>query len=292
LEKGDADLVRGLLTIRETKFRKTRIVPLHATAVEALRAYVAARDRIVTTCSCERFFVHDPGYCLAYSTVRTVFRKLCNTLSIKGPVRRPRLHDLRHTFACRRVEQWHDTGVDVTHAIAALSVYLGHAKVTDTYWYLTATPRSDGTSSNAFRGVRSTSREGGAAMTSPRRTPNFATLVQEFFCDRLINQQIVSQHTVAAYRDSFRLLLGFVGRQRQKSPATLSIDDIDAPTVWHSLTIWKRGEPTRFGPATPGLLQFERSSTTPRHATRQLCPWPNESSRFRKNTSIGRCSGI
>jgi len=68
-------------------------------------------------------------------------------------------------------------------------------------------------------------------MTSPRHTPNFATLVREFFCDRLINQQNVSPHTVAAYRDSFRLLLGFVRQHRNKTPATLTIDDIDAPTV-------------------------------------------------------------
>ncbi|MCE9567504.1 MAG: site-specific integrase [Planctomycetes bacterium] len=68
-------------------------------------------------------------------------------------------------------------------------------------------------------------------MTSPPRTPTFATLVREFFCDRLINQQNVSPHTVAAYRDSFRLLLGFVRQHRRKSPATMSMDDIDAPTV-------------------------------------------------------------
>ncbi|MCE9567505.1 MAG: tyrosine-type recombinase/integrase [Planctomycetes bacterium] len=140
LENRDTDLVRGMLTIRETKFRKTRLVPLHPTAIEPLRAYVVERNRIVTNSQCERFFVNDRGLGLPYSTVRTVFRKLCNALTMKATGRRPRLHDLRHTFACRRVEQWYDTGVDVAHAIAALSVYLGHAKVTDTYWYLTATP--------------------------------------------------------------------------------------------------------------------------------------------------------
>ena len=80
------------------------------------------------------------GLGLPYSTVRTVFRKLCDGLGITGTGRRPRLHDLRHTFACRRVEGWYDAGVDLSHAVAALSVYLGHANVTDTYWYLTATP--------------------------------------------------------------------------------------------------------------------------------------------------------
>jgi len=140
LENRDADLVRGLLTIRETKFRKTRLIPLHSTVAESLQVYVVARDWIVPTPQCNRFFVNDGGFELPYWTVRTVFRKLCDALPISATARRPRLHDLRHTFACRRVEQWHDAGIDVAQAIAALSVYLGHAKVTDTYWYLTATP--------------------------------------------------------------------------------------------------------------------------------------------------------
>lgn len=99
------------------------------------------RDRAVPTNQSDRFFVSDHGLALPYSTVRTVFRKLCDDLRIVGPDRpRPRLHDLRHTFTCRRVEAWYDAGVDLDHAVAALSVYLGHAKVTDTYWYVTATP--------------------------------------------------------------------------------------------------------------------------------------------------------
>ena len=54
--------------------------------------------------------------------------------------RAPRIHDLRHTFACRRLLRWYAEGVDLDHAVAALSTYLGHAKVSDTYWYLTGIP--------------------------------------------------------------------------------------------------------------------------------------------------------
>lgn len=82
----------------------------------------------------------DAGLALNYSTIRTGFRSLCDRLRMTGTLRKPRLHDLRHTFACRRVEAWSDAGVDLAHAVASLSTYLGHAKVTDTYWYLTATP--------------------------------------------------------------------------------------------------------------------------------------------------------
>jgi integrase/recombinase XerD len=68
-------------------------------------------------------------------------------------------------------------------------------------------------------------------MTPPRRAPDFATLVRDFFCERLVNQQDVSPHTVAAYRDTFRLLLMFVGERRRRPPAQLSLADLDAPTV-------------------------------------------------------------
>jgi integrase len=140
LARGHVDWDRGWLCVRQTKFRKTRWVPLHPTATAALRAYAELRDRTFPHCDPDRFFVNDRGLPLPYSTIRTVFRGLCNGLRIAGSRRRPRLHDLRHTFACRRIELWSEAGMDVTHAITALSTYLGHAKVTDTYWYLTATP--------------------------------------------------------------------------------------------------------------------------------------------------------
>jgi integrase len=142
LSRDDAELKHGVLTIRETKFRKTRLVPIHPTAISALQTYVRHRDCSVPEPQCDRFFVSEQGRPLAYSTVRTVFGTLRATLDTsRNSVRRkPRLHDLRHTFACRRIELWYETGIDVDHAISALSVYLGHAKVSDTYWYLTATP--------------------------------------------------------------------------------------------------------------------------------------------------------
>lgn len=140
LARCDVDSARGLLTVRETKYRKTRLVPLHPTAVAALRAYGELRDRTRTAGESDRFFVDGRGRPPAYSTVRTVFRQLCSGLRIAGCRRQPRLHDLRHTFACRRLEAWSAAGTDATRSIVALSTYLGHAKVTDTYWYLTATP--------------------------------------------------------------------------------------------------------------------------------------------------------
>lgn len=141
LATADVDLGRGVLRIRETKFRKSRLVALHPTAVAALKAYVAKRTRLLGTAQADRFFLSDLGRELPYSTVRHTFRRLCASVGITGaPRRRPCLHDLRHSFACRCVERWYQAGADLDYAISALSVYLGHAKVTDTYWYLTATP--------------------------------------------------------------------------------------------------------------------------------------------------------
>jgi len=142
LERSDVDLGQGVLTIRETKFRKTRLVPIHSTAIPALQEYACHRDQLVAAPQCNRFFVSQQGLALPYSTVRNVFRKLCASLQFpkRAARRSPRLHDLRHTFACRRIERWYDDRIDLDNAISALSVYLGHAKVSDTYWYLTATP--------------------------------------------------------------------------------------------------------------------------------------------------------
>jgi len=140
LTREDVDLELGVLTIRLTKFRKSRLVPLHPTASAALRDYAVARDRAVRKPFTRRFFGSARGARLPYSTVRTVFRGLSKELGWEDHTPRPRIHDLRHTFACRRLKQWYAEGADVTQRIASLATYLGHTKVSDTYWYLTGTP--------------------------------------------------------------------------------------------------------------------------------------------------------
>lgn len=138
----DVDLEHGVLVVRQTKYRKSRLVPLHPSAIEALHHYTKRRDRRPGAATAPSFFVSDAGRPLAYSTVRTTFRKLSRRLGWRGrgTAKEPRIHDLRHSFACGRLLQWHEEGVDIDQRVAALSTYLGHAKVSDTYWYLTATP--------------------------------------------------------------------------------------------------------------------------------------------------------
>jgi integrase len=142
LKCDDVDLDAGMLTVRQTKFTKSRLVPLHPTTVRALRQYLALRQRHSPTVKDGPFLVSAKGTRLAKRTVHWVFDRLRKQLgwTARGGHAAPRIHDLRHTFICRRVQLWHEHGTDIDNAMVALSTYVGHAKVSDTYWYLTAAP--------------------------------------------------------------------------------------------------------------------------------------------------------
>jgi len=142
LRRNDVDLDDALLIVRRAKFRKSRFVPLHSTAAGALQRYATLRDRRAPCVASDAaFFVIDGGITLTYSKVRTAFRRIRIGLGWEQTIgRRPRVHDLRHTFACRQLLYWHEQGTDVGRHILDLSTYLGHAKVSDTYWYLSGFP--------------------------------------------------------------------------------------------------------------------------------------------------------
>ena len=127
-------------SIRETKFQKSRLLPLHATARQALDRYLVARRELAA--ADRALFVSVAGKPLPYNTVRNVFLQLLDRTKLRGAHagRDPRIHDLRHTFAVRSLEQCRHDHAAVARHIVALSTYLGHAHVTDTYWYLQATP--------------------------------------------------------------------------------------------------------------------------------------------------------
>jgi integrase len=142
LNRDDVKFDQSLLHIRESKFRKSRLVPIHPTAKQALYRYAEFRDQYCPLTESKAFFISQAGKPLCYSTVNSTFTKIRAQLdwNIIHGRRKPRLGDLRHTFACHRLLLWYQEGVDVNHAIATLSTYLGHAKVSDTYWYLTGIP--------------------------------------------------------------------------------------------------------------------------------------------------------
>lgn len=142
----DVDLKSGMLTIRQTKFAKSRHVPMHPSTVDALRQYQLQRNYHIEVSDEMPFFVgargQRLGQPLSMGQVRHVFISLRNQLGWinRGAHSGPRIHDLRHTFIVRRVLLWQAQGLDVDQQMLALSTYVGHAMVTNTYWYLTGIP--------------------------------------------------------------------------------------------------------------------------------------------------------
>ncbi len=152
LRCGDFDVGSGTLTIRQTKFCKSRLVPLHPTTIAAVSKYLSVRRRISPAVPEAPLFMSPSGAALVSSTVHNVFSRLRAELgwAARGTLPMPRIHDLRHSFVCRRVTLWHETGADIDNSMLALSTYVGHAKVSDTYWYLTAEPDLMGVAGKRF----------------------------------------------------------------------------------------------------------------------------------------------
>ena len=146
LRDADVDLKRGMLTIRQTKFAKSRLLPVHPTTVAALAKYRKARARHVATVADMPFLISSRGRRLGLPLGDRQAHRVFNALRDRlGWVNRGghvaiRLHDLRHTFVVRRLMLWHVDGTDIDQMMLALSTYMGHAEIFYTYWYLTAVP--------------------------------------------------------------------------------------------------------------------------------------------------------
>jgi len=142
LDRDDLDWTKGLLTVRDTKFGKSRQVPLHPSTVEALATYARLRDQLCPQPIAQSFFVSVVGTRLIYNNVHLTFLELVRLarLQRRTAARRPRPHDLRHTFAVRTLLDWYRAGLEVEARLPLLSTYLGHFHPRHTYWYLSAAP--------------------------------------------------------------------------------------------------------------------------------------------------------
>lgn len=144
LTRGDVELEQALLAVRETKFHKTRLVPLGAPLARTLAAYAAARAAASgPPAATQPFFASRDGTPLAFTTVQGAFGKLRRAVGVRradGARGQPRLHDLRHTFAVHRLLAWYRAGEDVQARLPWLATYLGHADISGTQAYLTLTP--------------------------------------------------------------------------------------------------------------------------------------------------------
>jgi integrase len=141
------------LHIRQSKFRKSRLVPLHSTTVTHLQRYLGHRQKQPDRKGPPTFFLTVRGTPLYYDTVQETFQSLLRRVGLVTPAgrRRPTLHSLRHTFAVQRLEHWARQGVPVNDWLPHLAVYLGHRHPEDSYWYLTATPALLTTAAEAFQ---------------------------------------------------------------------------------------------------------------------------------------------
>jgi integrase len=135
------DVTDDGLVIRKTKYRKTRLIPLHETARVGLDSYLEFRRRLGTPP--DSIFLNFRGGPLHYQGVNSTFRQLRRAAGLERPAGQPqpRIHDIRHTFAIRALESCPDGRDRIAQHMLALTTYLGHSHVSDTYWYLQATPK-------------------------------------------------------------------------------------------------------------------------------------------------------
>ena len=142
LNHKDVDFDTGLLTIRNTKFGKSRLVPLHPSAQQVLLEYARRRDAHIHPQCSPYFLVAERGGQLLPQYVYRVFWQLSRQIGLRSPSAHsePRLHDFRHRFAVTTLLDWYRSGQNVDNLMPILSTYLGHSCIRDTYWYLSACP--------------------------------------------------------------------------------------------------------------------------------------------------------
>lgn len=141
LDRSDIDWDHAVLLIRESKFGKSRLVPLHASTMQALTEFAVVREQLQPRPKVPSFFVSLTRDRLSYAVVSQTFRQLVDGAGVGAEAPSPpRLHDLRHTFAVQTLLGWYRSAEDVQAKIPALSTYLGHREPSSTYWYLSAAP--------------------------------------------------------------------------------------------------------------------------------------------------------
>lgn len=143
LKRNDVDLVNGTLLIEMTKFRKSRLIPIHPTTLKKLKTYAKLRDQVIKTPQCDKFFIMNRGQAVDGDSIYYAFVHACKVAGIRPDLIGagfPRIHDLRHTFVVRVILGWLQANQNVHALMPALSTYIGHAEPADTYWYLTGVP--------------------------------------------------------------------------------------------------------------------------------------------------------
>ncbi len=140
LDKSDVDLDTGMVSIRQTKFYKDRLVPVHHTTLDELRNYASARDAFFVGCDCPAFFITMWRTRFSKHTLSLAFVSHAKQMGVKTTSGcNPRFHDLRHTFAVTRMVEWYKSGEDLKDLLPSLATYMGHVHYSDTAYYISAT---------------------------------------------------------------------------------------------------------------------------------------------------------
>ena len=158
LEDSDLDEVEGALTIKKSKFGSSRTIATLPDVVDSIRRYRAFRNGIVRVPKTRRTIVTTGGRPLSQDSAEGMFSEIRWTLLDRGETftgRMPRLHDARHSFVVATILRWHGEGEDVNALTPHLSAYLGHKKLSDTYWYLTGVPELLAVAAEAFHSMGS-----------------------------------------------------------------------------------------------------------------------------------------
>jgi len=143
LKRKDVDFKNGTILIEMTKFRKSRLIPLHSDALRKMKTYASLRDRAIRNPKCDNFFIMNRGQAVDGDSIYYAFVRACKVAKLRPDIvgaGYPRIHDLRHTFVVRVILGWLIANKNVHTLIPVLSTYIGHAEPSDTYWYLTGVP--------------------------------------------------------------------------------------------------------------------------------------------------------
>ncbi|HAW09484.1 MAG: tyrosine-type recombinase/integrase [Acidimicrobiales bacterium] len=141
LERDDFDTAEGLIVVRQSKFGKSRLVPLQSSTVDAMCSYAEKRDQLVVRQKSSTFFISTAGSRLLYADFQKTFRKLVDVAGVGASApHHPRIHDMRHSFAVHTLVRWYRSGEDVGALLPRLTTYLGHRDPCSTYWYLSSAP--------------------------------------------------------------------------------------------------------------------------------------------------------
>ena len=227
---GDVDLEQGLITVRQSKNLPMRLVPITDCAVVQLRRYQKARDQRFGHSDDSHAFIRSPrGGHLGYGTMMWAFKQLRERIGLKSASgRNPCLHDLRHTFACNHLLRAYRENRNIDNAVHELSIYLGHATLASTYWYLSGVPALLEQCIKRGEAQASVSKWRPIMKNSE---PNIARHLKQFLAEYLTQQRGCSLHTVWSYRDALCCLLRHLQETHGVAPNSIKVTDLSADNI-------------------------------------------------------------